>query len=553
MEFIVCMLLASILTGGRITTDIIHGLRGTTPPHVEKARLKAQAQAAAKPKSGRRSPYAEGKPRLRDVAAVYWGDAMADAIDAHDRRRADKQKRGTPGGKPEIEPQHRPQSLLGRIKDLILQPVGEKPCRECGRTDLAVADGLCSVCTADATEPEVSRSDSPRTACDECGQTLRQVGDMWQHPSSAGCPARTAADEPAVPVSTGGYVPAGSSCPICGGAGGSKSRRGQYVFIHDSNGAAECPAAGGETVPDFLLGEQERRARARRNGVPVTVCGRCGRNRNLVTPTCCQDCADTCPQCGRPADQGTTNANARGGVCEACAVINAARDYRRAGGHGGSVEPDIGMDCRLCGERFKERFISHDEADDWYYANHRCPARNGELVPRPTDEKFAFACDRCGHRSEQIYPSRDAARVAFYNDHQCPTNEGEPVTDTKSSGTATGDAHDLESASQQCELLGDDLRRIDASLDVIDEAITSAGAATELVEAFLKSKNVDDTTVGGMATAREMLSPERIKALMDAIAAAKAGLQATKEALDAMNDGATAALNGADGSIVNGR
>jgi hypothetical protein len=132
--------------------------------------------------------------------------------------------------------------------------------------------------------------------------------------------------------------------------------------------------------------------------------------------------------------------------------------------------------------------------------------------------------------------------------------EGDNMTDTTSpsTGTATGDAHDLESAIQQCDLIGDDLTRIDTSLDVVDEAIGSAGNATELVEAFLRSKNVDDATVGGMSSAREMLSPDRIKSLIDAVSAAKAGVQNTRELLQTMNDGA-AALNGADGSIVNGR
>lgn len=124
---------------------------------------------------------------------------------------------------------------------------------------------------------------------------------------------------------------------------------------------------------------------------------------------------------------------------------------------------------------------------------------------------------------------------------------------TPTGGTATGDAHDLESASQQADLLDDDLTRIDTALDVIDEAIASAGGATELLEAFLHSKNVDDTTVGGMSVARDMLSPTHIKALIDAIAAAKQGVRNTKEAIDVMNDQATEALKGADGSIVNGR
>lgn len=118
--------------------------------------------------------------------------------------------------------------------------------------------------------------------------------------------------------------------------------------------------------------------------------------------------------------------------------------------------------------------------------------------------------------------------------------------------TATGDAHDVESARHECNLLDDDLTRIDTSLDVIDEAITNAGAAAELIEAFLRSKNVDDCAVGGMATAREMLSPERIKALIDAVAAAKAGVKAAQEELDRLQD-LEQQLAGADGSVLNGR
>lgn len=128
-----------------------------------------------------------------------------------------------------------------------------------------------------------------------------------------------------------------------------------------------------------------------------------------------------------------------------------------------------------------------------------------------------------------------------------------PENTAQAGGTATGDAHDLESAIHQCDLLEDDLTSIDTSLDVIDEAIDSAGTATELIEAFLTSKNVDTTTVGGMSAARDMLSAEHIKTLIDAIAAAKQGVKDTREALEAMKDGADEALQGADGSIVNGR
>lgn len=113
MEFIICMLLASVITGGRFGVDAIHALKGTTPAHLEKARLKAQRQAKA-PKG--RSSYANGKPRLRDVAAVYWGDAMADAISAHNRRRQEKAN----GTRVPLK------ERIKRFGRLLWEPVGEK-------------------------------------------------------------------------------------------------------------------------------------------------------------------------------------------------------------------------------------------------------------------------------------------------------------------------------------------------------------------------------------------------------------------------------------------
>lgn len=130
MEILVCLLLAAILGGGRIGADIVHAVKGTTPPHLEKARLKAQQQ---KKTPRERSPYAEGKPRIKDVAAVYWGDAMADAIKAHNRRRAEKaaqraeNERAVAAGE---EPTRVRPSLKDRAKRwwrLLIDPVGEKP------------------------------------------------------------------------------------------------------------------------------------------------------------------------------------------------------------------------------------------------------------------------------------------------------------------------------------------------------------------------------------------------------------------------------------------
>ncbi len=129
------------------------------------------------------------------------------------------------------------------------------------------------------------------------------------------------------------------------------------------------------------------------------------------------------------------------------------------------------------------------------------------------------------------------------------------MTDTNTTagaGEATGDAHDVESALAQCDALDNDLTAINTALDLIDERISSAGSAAELIQAFLASKNVDDAAVGGMAQAVDMLSPTHIKALMDAIDAARRGVQDARDELSRLQD-VGSQLNGADGSVLNGR
>lgn len=339
MEFIVCMFLATILTGTRPIADMIQSLKGVEPPHLTKARLKAEQQAqkaaAAQAKAESRPVRpGEDKPTLGDLFRVYRGDAIADAIDLHNRHREQKQRdRDNP---PEQTPEPR-LPLWKQIRDLLTHPVGDP------KSDPTPGDTTEPPTTAPQTEP----AEEPLWTCLGCDLLFT------------------------------GPAPDTQRCRAC---------------INEAAAHTVLPAAT--------------------------------RPRPTLQP---------------PSD----------------------------------TQPSL-------------------EGDDM----------------------------------------------------------AQPVSTT---GTATGDAHDLESAGHQCDLLGDDLTRIDTALDVIDEAITSAGTATELVEAFLTSKNADETTVGGMSSARDMLSPERIKTLIDAITAAKAGVQASKEAIDTMNEKATDALQGADGSIVNGR
>lgn len=136
-----------------------------------------------------------------------------------------------------------------------------------------------------------------------------------------------------------------------------------------------------------------------------------------------------------------------------------------------------------------------------------------------------------------------------------PRPEPEPTPDTgddMATNTATGDVHDVESCDSELDALTDDLTAIDTALDVIDENIRSARSSTELIEAFLAGKNVDGEVLAGMAQALDMLGPEAIKNLIDSIAAAKAGVQATKEAMGPLRE-ASELVGAADGSVLNGR
>lgn len=125
------MLLASLLTGGRVASDLVHAAKGTTPPHIEKARINAEKKAQQAKATKQRSEYANGKPRLKDVAAVYWGDAMADTIAAHNRKREEKARQRTENadanaeGRPAATVRPSLKDRAKRVWDLLVKPVGE--------------------------------------------------------------------------------------------------------------------------------------------------------------------------------------------------------------------------------------------------------------------------------------------------------------------------------------------------------------------------------------------------------------------------------------------
>jgi hypothetical protein len=392
MEFIACMLLASLLTGARPISDLLHLLKGEEPPHVKRARIRADRERerlAVKQArlENRRVRPGEDKPTWRDVARVYWGDAMADAIASHDRRRAEKQAQREENRQAGVE--NRParnvrpslKERLKRLAALLTRPVGEE-----SDGPSAAAEG---VDVAKAVEETLNTQAAPVIACDDCGATL-------------------------------------------------------------------IDSQGGHIHP------------------PASQCGKAWNNADAPSEE---------PPAARRRYTGK-------GFAWRCGVCLFLRD---------------GYDT----------LDAADTARDEHYEQEHDP-------PRPA-------------------PIPDAGEP-----------EGEDMTETATAPTATGDAHDVESALHESTLLGDDLDRIDTALDTIDEAITSAAQAAERIEAFLASKSVDDSAVGGMGAARDHLSPERIKELMDAVAAAKQGVKDAVAELERLQE-LEQQLAGADGSVLNGR
>lgn len=229
--------------------------------------------------------------------------------------------------------------------------------------------------------------------------------------------------------------------------------------------------------------------------------------------------------------------------------------------------------CNQCGW-LSEHLRSEKEIHDSRPPCRRPGCFDGRIIGTrcwpgdPTSSATADqCCDRCGWLSSHTtgktwdqqsdeFNARRHARPPVYIPTKPAASDSTNITQPTSEGettvnTATGDVHDVESCKNECNALLDDLTRIDTALDVIDEAIRSGGQATERIEAWLASKNAD-SAVPGMRAAMDALSADRVKELMDAVTAAKKGVQDTLDSLIPLEE-ANALVGGADGSILNGR
>lgn len=112
MEFFVCWLLAMAITGGRFGTDAIHAVKGTTPPRVERARLRERRERERRSAAGAKPAWSQRGPARRYFAAL-WRDSW-DTATAHHAKVVDEKRAGK---RPTVS------ARLGRLARLLWEPI----------------------------------------------------------------------------------------------------------------------------------------------------------------------------------------------------------------------------------------------------------------------------------------------------------------------------------------------------------------------------------------------------------------------------------------------
>lgn len=454
-----CFLLAAIFTGGRAASDIIHAVKGTEPAHLEKARLRAQRQATKAAAGGGRSAYASDKPTVRDVAAVYWGDAMADVIAHHDRVRAEK----LAGTRPPVK------QRLKRLGKYLLNG-SEKHWEKKDQADGPV------VSLADLMQPNPT-ADGP-----------------WQH---------------AVPVPT-------------------NLAKGDPV-------ERPAPLTYDEQVADL------------KHGFEFELCHECGKDfdEHTISP----DALGLPHAWCKPTEADEAEPRCWCGALAVDGPYCPTHDYR-------TPPADRAL---YDGQPYTDLTGVPDDA-----GSRTCDRCGKPMLPVPGSQHFdadggamvSTKCSGCGdiqscHNWD--WTDKPPAEDPDNPDHQDDDQITEPTSNggTTMSSTATGDVHDVETCDAQLNVLEGDLNAINSALDVLDTAAGEAATAAELIGAWLASKNIDGA-LGGMAVVQDMLGADRIKELIDAVAAAKQGVETTREAMAPLRD-ARDLVGAADGSALNGR
>lgn len=187
------LILSAIITARLHARDRMYHKQGLPPPSSKliEAWLDRRKKAGKAPAGAKPAKYGMWRYAWQRWLAM-WELQSIQAEQRHQQKVADRKAGKAPEPKPPLK--GRVAASWQWVVDNIIAPRGEPG------TDAAKADSALGGDPLERTETP----DGPRIACEHCGQTLRDTGGHWTHPSSAGCPAAPGED---------GDLRA---CPACG-------------------------------------------------------------------------------------------------------------------------------------------------------------------------------------------------------------------------------------------------------------------------------------------------------------------------------------------------
>ncbi|MEU0078498.1 hypothetical protein ABZY58_11430 [Micromonospora tulbaghiae] len=423
--------------------------------------------------------------------------------------------------------------MLGRVGRLLIEPVGGP---------VTAPDAAARPAPQPVSPPPTASG--PRTACPTCGDTLTEHGGLWLHPAESTCVTARRPD--------GGYpVPqrvAEAATDLyrlnrtegrTGASGETQTARDLHGLLGDDypQHVYEQAAADAQHVPDPNEGMQPIGSPSWGDG--TAQCARCDAYPPQPGSDLCQPCEAAMSALRNATDELWTQV-----------------DPDRSRGPEAGQEVVAALQQR---NRFAWTLAEMKQATKYgrREAQHTagCAPPTLSETQRMRNELYGKCAyrDGAGAWCENPFDGTDP----YCHEHRtnaAPTGAGDNSTIDNGGttvSTATGDVHDVETCKSECEALADDLGRVDTALDVVDEAIRSAAAAVERIEAWLQSKNAD-ACVAGMAAALDALSADNIKELIDKVAAAKQGVQDTIDNLAPLEEAAEL-VGSTDGSALNGR
>jgi hypothetical protein len=506
----------------------------------------AAARTARNKKAGGTGQYRPGVGAY--LSDVYHG-LCEDGLEKRHVKRANRPPIGPYGKRPiadrlddafqaKVEKQRQQTGYVGRVARKLIDPVGEKR-QPTGAVEsdpldtfeeLLVATLRARKAAGSAASGQAgSQSDGPRIACPVCGDTLTMAGGGWEHPEGSTCALGYPLDVQKDDTPTS--VVHDDEHPYCVSPCGPKCTTQRHSYSRASSGkwAWSCrrPGCDGKGF-DYDTETLARDAAARHrcaNGTPpsdgVQVLGgvKAATTGNVSSVPGSQDNELTRAAMDALADADPDNMRRARNMDDAHESM-----YRKFP----KVDPVA----------INEAIVAADRVPGC----NTCGQRHGA---KPPCVHRQAAANRLREARARAQAAMSAPKTSTTNDPNNTSNGGTTVN------TATGDVHDVETCKNECEALADDLVRVDTALDVIDEAIRSAQAAVEHINAWLKSKNAD-ACVPGMDAALDALSADRIKELIDTVAIAKQGVQHTIDNLVPLEE-ANELVGNTDGSALNGR